>query len=59
MSGVEHYSPKAGPIFISAWLLQMSRDEHYCPKAGLIFICSTLDICNNQADINIGPALGQ
>jgi hypothetical protein len=56
MSRVEHYSPKAGPIFISAWLLQMLRVEHYCPKAGPIFI---LDICNNQADINIGPALGQ
>jgi hypothetical protein len=42
MSGVEHYSPKAEPIFISAWLLQMSRDEHYCPKAGLIFISAWL-----------------
>jgi hypothetical protein len=40
MSRVEHYCPKAGPIFISAWLLQMSRVEHYCPKAGPIHIDS-------------------
>jgi predicted RNA-binding Zn-ribbon protein involved in translation (DUF1610 family) len=58
MSGVEHYCPKAGPIFISALLLQRSRVEHYCPKAGPIFI-SAWFLCNNQADINIGPALGQ
>jgi hypothetical protein len=36
MSGIEHYCPKAGPIFISALLLQRSRVEHYCPKAGPI-----------------------
>jgi hypothetical protein len=70
MFNSEHYSPKAGPIFISAWLLQMSRVDHYCPKAGPIFISAwllqmsrvehySLDICNNQADINIGHALGQ
>jgi hypothetical protein len=32
----------SGPIFISAWLLQMSRVEHYCPKAGPIFISAWL-----------------
>jgi hypothetical protein len=62
MSGIEHYCPKAGPIFISALLLQRSRVEHYAdinigPALGQL--CSTLEICNNQADINIGPALGQ
>jgi hypothetical protein len=57
MSRVEHYCPKAGPIFISAWLLQRSRVEHYSPKAGPIFI--SVWICNNQTDINIGPALGE
>jgi hypothetical protein len=48
MSRDEHYCPKTGLIFISAWLLQRSRVEYYCPKAGPIFIY-----------INIGSALGE
>jgi hypothetical protein len=39
-SRVEHYCPKVGPIFISAWLLQRSRIEHYCPLGRTyIYIC--------------------
>jgi hypothetical protein len=53
MSRVEHYSPKAGPIFIS----DNQADINIGPALGQW--CSTLDICNNQADINIGPALGE
>jgi hypothetical protein len=49
----------AGPIFISAWLLQMSRVEHYSPKAEPIFISAWLLQMSRVEEIKIGPALGQ